>query len=348
MEPPIPTELASWAEILKEGGPRADNLFQTIPLDILVTIILNYLDGNDLYALCQTSGYFRRSFCSADPRQVWEQLWRRDVSATAPPINDNRYRADYLWLFGGYQKQKFSSQQVLFAAVEHDLEKYVKSHLPKDQKEIYEIENIAVQSHSLNVVKMLYANGYRSYLDYGSFIAVAAFRGDQAFVNQILANMIDIVGQHSQAFIDLVETATDEAIKSDQLEMFKELLDRYHQQDPEELLGAANYGAYSILEELVQRNIVSPDHILRHIAHWDTWQENVDTDPRKMAKFTIDQLGATDLNAALAEAANSPSNNRLAMVKFLVDQGANNYQQAIDIASQADNQDVVDYLKTKL
>lgn len=313
------TDLASLAESIREGGPAAENLLKRIPVDVMVILILDHLDGNDVFALCQTSKYFEQNFCSQDPRHIWQQLWHRDITSRSlfkglsPSQRGTLYRAIYLWLFGGFERQDFSQQQALIIAVRKDYEKYVDSHLPKIEKQIRKVIRAAIANKSLDVIKVLYA---REITDV-NFILVAASVGDTDFIDRIL---IDIKKKYPKELNEYIGSTFIGAARGDQLGLLEELLERFPDVDVDEFVDAAVDGkSRTVIKWMVDERGVAADNVLRSAVAGD------DLD---MVKYAV-QLGATNLNDALEFAAQTYSKNRLPIIKFLVDQGANDYQGAL-------------------
>lgn len=338
--------LESLAKSIREGGPEAETILQRIPVDVMVILILGYLDGNDVFALCQTSKYFEQNFCSQDPRNVWQKLWHRDITSRSlfkglsPQQRAALYRAIYLWLFGGFKRQNFTPERVLIIATRKDYEKYVASHLPETEKQLDGVIKRALEFRSLDVIKMLYNRG----IDDNNFISIAAAVGDIKFVDQIL---VDIERKRPQFLSNLIENAVYGAVLGDQVDLFEELLERFPQIDPQDFIGLAiKHNSNLILKSMFYKGISADNNILIVIATYDDVN---------MAKLAL-QLGATDLNGALLVAAGSYNPNRLPMVEFLVDQGANNYQAALaaaqapryDSADQQINPAVAEYLEDKI
>lgn len=308
MEPPRSTQrapsddLESLVETIKEGGPAADNLLQAIPLDILVIIILDHLSGQDIYALCRTSPYFNQRFCSADPRHIWEQLWRRDISSTEIPSN-RHYQATYIRLF---ELEAVDPKLSLKTASENGYEKYVLSHLPTKEEQRQKLIKWVVRARQLSVTKALYNRGFRS--QSLSFVRVAAVNDDTAFLDQILADATNAPLRytlHNEALLGAVE--------GDHLELFRELIDSDTNLSAY-IIPAIHFKSYSIIRELIQQGIPARDLLAAAASGSDI----------ETVQFVLDQapVKRADIELALEAAVTSDFLDRPPVVKFLLRLGA--------------------------
>jgi ankyrin repeat protein len=334
-----------------------------LPADVLYDLAKTYLTGKEVLQLCRTSSRLRQIFCVDNPWNLWEYLYRRDLSDVIPQVEDEEgedYLADYRQAMLAIDD--LPPEKAILVAAQKGYEQLVRTYL----------RQLNYDPRIINETLVAAASGHHDYM-FDGLEQLGATSFGPAF--QALLEHTDTTRPHLRAARwllqripydhrynqDLIHAAAtgnrheviaaisrgatafspalSDAAEAGHTDVIKYILwfggDNIPEDDLNEaLFSAASRGHLESVQELVAADATDLDSALAGAAL---------RGHRNIMEYLIDE-GATNLNNALVNAA---LGGQRSIIEFLLDNGAQDLTRALEGAADGGHLDIIRYLQSR-